>query len=539
MAKVETSKFTLSDIKGFPEQEYQKQLTIYRDQENWFAGVPLDEETMASGKPVQRYPLRINPIISTVLKHAYILFGEVANNGKPLVYPTIIVDGGNEEEKKLAKEAEDALNMVWWENSGRSLMFENGILSQIYGGCVFKASYVPWEGEELNEKTGWRQIPIRIERVNPKSFIGRPNAGDMFRLREAWIVSDIPFEEAKNWGYTGLDTTPTFVEHWTQEEHSIKINDYEISFPTPIPDFEVPFSGNPFGFVPIVYIPHVRIGRFHGINAFDHLKGVIRELNARFADFGDAVNDDSHVPVGMRNVTGSPQLKTIADGMQVIDLGSSTNITGNESEPDLFEIHKARASSSMQSLVGELIEQYRRDSFVPAVAEGEDEGSQRSALSLATNFWPLTSHVGIERVFFSSGMDVFNTYLLKMMAKKGLYGINEKHTKLRMKQSWAPMLPRDRQSEVQEWSARAQNNMTSVEHLMELMRDVDDVTEMRKQILDWIEDVAEVQAKVQSKYAPSPLGVSPSPGNTKPGKPPVKQEKTVDEKVGGGGGSEA
>jgi len=397
-------RFTLADVPGFPFETYSNQLSAYNECERWFKGYALDEQVSSSGKPTDLYPLKINPLLSTVLKHAYILFGEVTNDGKPLVQPNLIPENDSDKAAKRAADAEEALNHLWWENNGRSLMFENGILSQIYGGCVFKATYVPWEWDKYG---GWRKVPIRIERVHPKSFIGRPSAGDMFRLKEAWIVSDMPLDEARKWGYGGYDDNPTFIEYWSDKEHKAWINEDEVSFPLAKPDLgeeqqNNPFNGeNPFGLVPLVYIPHVRTGAFHGVNAFDHLKGIVKEMNLRFADFGDAVNSDSHIPMGMRNVNGSPQLKRIADGIDVVDLGSSANITGSENEPDIFELHKSRSSVAMQNLLDELIGQYRRDSFVPAVAEGEDEGSQRSALTLATRFWPLTSHAGIERIYFS------------------------------------------------------------------------------------------------------------------------------------------
>lgn len=527
--------FSLAEIEGFPLELFESQRAVYSQCDSWFKGYALDDQPTSVGASKEKYPLRINPIISTVLKHAYVLFGEVTNDGRPLVIPKLIPKEETEPARKIAQEAEDALNMLWWENNGRSLMFENGILSQIYGGCIFKATYVPWESIDQG---GWRQIPIRIERVHPRSFIGRPNAGDMFRLSEAWVVSDMPLDEARKWGYTGVSDKPTFVERWLPNKHNSWIERDEASFPLAIPDQEYnPLNGeNPFGFVPLVYIPHVRIGGFHGMNAFDHLKGIIKELNLRFADYGDAVNDDSHTPLGMRNVNGVPQQKRIANGIDVIDLGSTANITGNEQIPDIFELHKARSSVSMQNLVKELIDQYRRDSFVPAVAEGEDEGSQRSALTLATRFWPLTSHSGIERVFFSNGLDVFNTYLLRMMADKNIMELKEEHTKMRMKQSWAPMLPRDREAEVAEWAARAQNDIGSVDHLLELTRDVDDVAEERKKILKWIEDKAEAEAKVQSKYG---VGLGGGMFGNTPGKPATKPETKPSEKQGGGGGKDA
>lgn len=538
---VVTTRFTLADIPGFPYEVYSTQRSVYEECERWFRGYALEDSTNESGSPTEIYPLKINPIISTVLKHAYILFGEVTNDGRPLVQPTLVPSDDSDEAKKIAQEAEDALNHIWWENNGRSLMFENGILSQIYGGCIFKATYVPWEWDRYG---GWRKIPIRIERVHPKSFIGRPNAGDMYRLREAWVISDMPLDEARKWGYSGYDDTPTFAEYWSETEHKAYINEDEVSFPLAIPDQNLanPFNGiNYFNLVPLVYIPHIRVGGFHGMNAFDHLKGIIKELNLRFADYGDAVNDDSHVPLAMVNVNGSPQYTRIGEGLKVIDLGSSANISGGESDPNIFEVHKSRSSTSMQSLLDELIDQYRRDSFVPAVAEGEDEGSQRSALTLATRFWPLTSHAGIERVFFSNGLDVFNTYLLRMMAIKKIGEIGPQHTGMRMKQSWAPMLPRDREAEVQEWTSRAQSNITSPEHLMSLTRDIDDIAAERERILKWLRDIAKIEAEANAKAAqmypaPSPFGGGSNTGDEKRGRPAEKPEKTPTQKVGGGGG---
>lgn len=548
---LEAKKFTLSDIPNFPYDAYTNQIAQYLECERWFTGSALDVESSTStGASIELYPLKINPILSTVLKHAYILFGENVNDGRPLVIPKLVPENKSEAASKRAEEAEEALNYVWWENNGRALMFENGTISQIYGGCVFRATFVPWEWDRFG---GWRKIPIRIERVNPKAFIGRPSAGDMFRLKEGWITSDLDLEEALKWGYTGTEDRPTFAEYWSATEHKIWINDMQVEYPLANPEIEA-FTNkenasngtNPFGFVPIVYIPHIRTGGFYGINAFDHLKGIIKEMNLRFGDYGDAVNDDSHVPIAMRNVNGSPQVRRIADGIKILDLGNSANITGSESQPDIFEVHKTRASTSMQQLLGEIIDQYRRDSFVPAVAEGEDEGSQRSALTLATRFWPLTSHAGIERIYYGSGLDVFNSYLLKMMATKEIMGITEAHTKMRIKESWAPMLPRDREAEVQEWAQRAQNNLGSIEHLIEMTRDVDDISEERERILKWMADIKKIETDAAIKVSketprPAPFGnaeenVSKDPNNKEPGRPKVNPEKTSTEKVGGGGG---
>lgn len=484
--------FALQDIEGFPYDLYAEQLSVYEEAERWVKGLALNDQPESPGSQVDLYPMRINPLIGTVLKHAYSLFGETEDDGRPLVWPKFIPR--NEGQKALAKEAEETLNYLWWENNGRAIQLENGILSQIYGGCVLKATYVPWEDQKVSG--GWRTIPIRIERINPKGFIGYPDSGDMYRLNEAWIVREVPRIEAQKWGYTGDDLSAWMVDHWLRDRVEVFINNKPATFQGNELGGE-----NPFGIVPIVYIPHVRMGDFYGVNAIDHLKGMVKELNLRFADYGDAVNDDAHSYAAMRNVQGSPQIRPIAEGLKVIDLGSSPNISGQEPEPDLFEIRKQRAGAAMKDLVDQIIAQYRRDSFVPAVADGEDEGSQRSALTLATRFWPLTSHVGIERIFWGAGLDVFHSYVLKMMATKNISGITEAHTQMRIKEKWANMLPRDREVDVQEWVQRVSANLGSIEHLLELTGDIEDVQEERALILKWIADLEDVKAKVANKYA--------------------------------------
>ncbi len=490
----EDPSFSLQDVEGFPYDQYSKQLQMYRKAEEWFTGKALDKQAGKTGEDIDLYPLRINPLVSTVMKHAHTLFGEVEDDGRPLVRPKLIISGQGD--KEIANAAEEALFRIWWESNGRAIMQENGILSQIYGGCVFKANYVPWDE--------WRTIPIMVERINPKGFIGVPSASDMYRLSEAWIIKRISNIEARQFGFTGDDPNPWWIERWRPENYFIKIND------TPITKNGNPIGGdNPNDFVPITYIPHLRMGAFLGVNAIDHLYGMVKELNLRFADYGDAVNDDSHAALAIKNTQGAPRQVTVGT-RDVTDLGSAIGITGNEPDPDFFEVTKARASVAMKDLTAEIYRQYRRDAYVPAVADGEDEGSQRSAMTLAMRFWPLGSHITTERVFWTAALDVFQTQILKMAAQAKVGGITEAHTKFRMKQKWAPILPRDREADVQEWVQRASADLGSIEHLLELTGDIEDIDEQRKLILKWMEDKETIIAKIAKEYAPEPTFGQPS-----------------------------
>jgi hypothetical protein len=245
---------------------------------------------------------------------------------------------------------------------------------------------------------------------------------------------------------------------------------------------------------------------FYGDNAYDHLTGYVKEMNRVMGDYGDAVNDDSHPTIAIRDVQGNIQMKKVNNWLEVVDLGSAPNITGTERGPDMFEVRTPRASVSMKNLLDEVYQQYRRDAFVPAVADGEDEGSQRSSLTLNTRFWPLTSHAGMERYSWSSGMDVFQSYLLQMMSELDESGIGENHLGMRMKQKWAPMLPRDREADVNEWVTRQPTHLGSIETLLELSGDVEDPAEERERILKDIEDIATIEADAEAealqKYPP-------------------------------------
>jgi len=489
---VGVEKFDLQNLEGFPYEKYEEQWMQYTEAERWFNGSALGEQPEARNK-ADLYPLRINPIVGTVLKHTSTLFGEVEDDARPLVVPKVKYSSKNQGEKAKAIQVEHVLNDLWEENHGRAIMVENGLMSQVYGGCVFKLTYVPWEGID---KGGRRRTPIRIERINPKNFVATPDASDDYNLLEAWIVRSIALVEAKLWGYTGDESSVWYVEHWTPETYEVFID----GKPATRQGWELG-GENIWKFVPAVYIPHIRIGSFLGFNAYSHLVGMIKELNLRFGDLGDSVNDDSHPIIAVRNTGGALQVRKVNEWLEYVDLGTDPGLSSAERPPDMFEVNRARTSTAMTALIDKIEGQYDRDSFVPPVAYGEDEGSQRSSLTLATRFWPLTSHTGIERYFWTPGLNLLSQFMLRMMAIKRLNEITEEHARLRIKQKWANQLPKDRAEDINEWQVRATSNLSSIEHLIEMAGDVEDVEEEREMILKWAADLEEAKQKVIQKYA--------------------------------------
>lgn len=508
--------FSLQDIPGFPYDEFQKRETKYLEAERWFTGDALNDQPASTGAKADLYPTRINPIPATVLKHGYVLFGEVEDDGKALVTPRLIPQ--TEEQKKLATYAEEMINMIWWENNGRAIQMENAIVSQIYGGCVFKLTYVPWESAVY--QGGWRQVPIRVSRLNPKHFYGIPDADDMYRLREAWYVKNIDYREARDLGVSADENDKLlYHEHWTKNAYTVMVNN-QVARKRVGGEWLDLGGGNPFGFVPFVYIPHLRASGFWGFNVYDHLVGIVKELNLRYGDYGDAINDDAHPNIAMRNVSGSPVIQKVTAWLEAINLGNRNGLTANEGDPDMFQVGTSRASPAMADILERLYGQYERDAYIPPVAYGEDEGSQRSGQTLAIRFWPLTSHCSTERHFWTPGLDVLHMYMLRMMMVKKLNGITKDHLAMRIKERWAPLIPRDREADVQEWQLRSTSDLGSPQHLLELTGDVEDPEEEVQKMLDWKRAVAEIESEMDMKLEEIRLEAQKEMAKMRPQSPP-------------------
>lgn len=501
--EIKYAPYQVEDIPGFPHKEYKSRVSLYREWEGWYDGSKLEETVVDQGDEIELYPARINPLPGAALKHAHTLFGEMIDDGAPLLSPKFVKHGSITDD--MVTETEEVLRVVWNESAGRTTQYTNGLISQIYGGAIFKADYIPQDKK--------RTYPVKISKIHPLNFMGILYPDEEFRLSEAWYIKNVSSATARNYGVDIPDEeVGLWVEYWNAEEHSIKINGKPIrrSYAGVVKKFE---GTNAFGEVPVVYIPHERTNGLWGTSMVHPLIGLVREINARAADYGDAVSDDSHETYAMRN-SSNPKVLSIG-GKRVIDLGSNNNAVGmNSGDPDLFAFSDAKASAPMSKIVDDMYAHFRRAAYIPAVADGEDEGSQRSGMTLAFRMWPMTSHVSTERVFWTSGMNHFTKVLVRFLASKGK--VQESMAKATVRQEWLPMLPRDREAMVNEAVQRITNGLGSPQAMLRLLGDVENIEDELRLIKEWLEFKAENDAAA-SPFGGEQGGTSgPAPKNKSP-----------------------
>ena len=487
----------------FPMSEWSIQTARYMEYWRWFNGDEIEEVigTTKRGEPIYKFPLRINAIRTIARKHASVLLGEeMFESPEPLVrtrvQPKHFLENQSttEEERKESGFLQAVVNDVWRNSNGRSLQMENAVLSQFLGGCVFGVKYQPWR-DDLT-------IPLIIESVMPDFFLPVWSPNNYYSLLECWIVYRIPARIASlEWGVEIHSGYTIYVEHWTRKNYSVYLDGKPL-----VDEFGIVYENlpNDFGEVPYVYIPHLREGDFYGSSHIEDQRGLVMEFNARLADYGDAVRKTVHRVRYAINLTSTPVPRQIGENIWVIDLGRESPVHKN---PPTVKIEDPpELAQSLTDFSDKLWNQLMRESFLSNIAFGEDEGSQRSALTLSFRMWPTTAHARVERSHWTDGLNRIAYLILKIIAIKQA---DRQHARVfsalpatvpsdfsrryRFSQDWSPQIPRDREQMVNEIILRSQAGLLSPERAMEVFGDIQDIEQEKKFILDWMTKVQEIK----------------------------------------------
>lgn len=479
-----------SDIPGLPRheaQEWREKANEISEWWDWFTGAKLQERKRDRTDPTKEallYPLQINPINLSCALHSYALAGDVPDTSEPLV--AVIVDS---EDKDLAERARKLLLRVDNENHTRTSLADAFLSIQALGAIVLK---IGWDGFG----NPFRPTGLRYEYYDPRDVWCHTDGSDYWNLTEAWIRQVVTKEDAARMGVTIERETGEYIEYWDRERYWIRI-DGKIA-----KDQAGPLDrAHNWGFVPLIYVPHMRANGFHGLSLVPGGVGLTIELNSRLADIGDAMTVGVNDLTALVNVRpGFPIVKEIKGGHKYLDLGRAT--MSSDPEPKLMRPPTPELPTYSMDFVSLLIESVRISQLTPEVTFGKEEGTQRSGATLHNRFWPFLSHISSERSYWTEALNLRSRMALAILAKQKRGISLDELSELEFRQEWAPMVPLDRAQLVQELMQRWQAGAISLELLLEKFGDIPNLEEEIERITRLKdEEMARQQQLMQSEAA--------------------------------------
>lgn len=496
---------SLEKIEGFPATEFARLEKIYQELEDWYNGEELTEQQQSSEGTIDTYPTQYNPIPDAVEKHVSMLFGHFDIQDTPIVRPIAVPLTKDKAAKDTALELQKLFDTIFYENNANALFLDNGMNSQIYGGCIFKILCEPSEDLDPMHTTA-----IRISNPHPRYFVAIPSGTDFWDLQEVWIVRPVSVLEAKTLYGIVYDSSENkndnditwLVEYASKTKLRTTIDNKVVTRTIGSEKVRLDQS-NPYGVVPYIYIPHTRKGKFYGESMITGTIGLVKEMNLRLSDYGDAVSSDSHTTIVVSGQSDyrieeaqkvSPRVKAIK--IKLTGMGATGTV--KESNPDVFQLQQT-AHTSMGELVDKLMDLFAKTVHIPPVAYGTDEGSQRSSATLVLRMWPLISHAQLERVYWTVGLNRICKIIVRMLSIK-FPNKYTKFNKIKIKQDWAPYLPKDREEIINEANVRYAAKMTSFQKIQELLGDVEDPEEEYKLVMEAQKEMM----KLTKEFAPKP-----------------------------------
>jgi hypothetical protein len=512
---------------NFPAHLWTEQAQRYRAFWDWFDGTALNIERgrTESGEVLLKYPLQINPIRAFSRKFASLLFGEIPDSPallvKPVVKPRSSYFGTTPEDgaKDMADFLQAILLEVWEQSNARSIMMENATLSQFLGGCYFMTEFVQ-DREDL-------AIPVVVRLVKPDFVLPIWNPDNYYDLLESWMIFRISASMAEiNYGVKTENRSQTpwmiYAEHWTRNGMSVTLDGAPLrkvvqhQFGETTVDYGN--QPNPFGLVPFVYIPRLREGNFYGPSMVPDLEGITLEYNARMADLGDVIHSTADPKWFGRNVQGSPRMKQFDNGSWYTDLGTENPSIKNP--PDIWREDPPQFSDTMTKFTEMLWKQMMHDGALSPIMLGLDESSQRSSLSLALKMLPSTQMARAQRNHWHEGLTQIACQILDMLAiKKVVIGgrlvPRDWRKQFQITQDWQPMIPRDREQQVNENVWLTGSGVRSRRLAVELDGNAPDVDDELKEIESDMRLMADIEAAGAIKQQQAKMALqSPLPGQT-------------------------
>lgn len=483
---------------------WQQQNELYEKMWYYFSGQVFDEK-ISDRSEDKKYPLGINLFKTACFNHRAVLFGEYAD--KVLTFQS-------EEKTGAAQAAEKAVERGWSDSHRNSLLLEAGLMSPIFGGHVFRIAYDP-----VRERAFFRLI-------QPTIFFPVWNDDDYHELLEVFVQYEVDARTAALRFNVDLGDaiTANILEHWTQDYYEFTVNgkpaywDRQHAYPIAGKnDYIDPATGR--GIIPFEYFPFDRVGEFYGIPLGKDDMALVDEYNRRMGDMGDAVMDSTHQPMFLVNrPKGKKGLERI-DRVGLNDLGMPAP---GQKDPNVFSVKGSDIGPTHMAWLELVRDTARSGMFTPAVSYGEDEGSQRSALTLAFRMWPTTSKVRATRGLWNDCFRSLHHKFLIVVATRGGYNVGRERSSVEVATvpQWAVMLPRDREQLVNEIVIRKQAGIISTMRAIQLLESED--TAWIEEEMARIEADKKAEMDQQIRLAGSQMKIQAQNQGRRPGSAPSK-----------------
>jgi len=420
----------LSNVSASTKSGWEQHLAILQEYYYYISG-QVFKEKVPSNIPedaADMYPLQMNLCKMMAKAQSDSMFGEWEDQ----IFKYVVKDGADSDD--TSKKATGLLDSIMSASSANSMFWELEFMRNAFRGAPLKITptltypYIKWS-----------MPPV-------ESFMPIWDPEDENKLLEVYIVYEITRDQARlAYGYDGGGKDIVWrVEHWTKGTYVNTIDN------KPMPEFS---GANPWGFVPFTYIPRVRTTDWFGDALTDELMPIQDELNARLADVGEAINYNAHPVRWGRNLPKGFNTKNFPiDPNAMWDLGKTI---GNSPAPEVGMLEaKAAVGQGVMDYIQFIYDWGRTSSSTPAIAFGEDEGSQRSGTTLEIRMWSLVKSIRRSRSYLAEGVIRAVKMSGEILKQKGHSDISSKVIARLIDGSIVPsladVLPKDHQAIVDE-----------------------------------------------------------------------------------------
>jgi hypothetical protein len=317
----------------------------------------------------------------------------------------------------------------------------------------------------------------------------------------------------------------TVVEHWTKTTHSLYVNGEPVTveYKDKYSEFthKITYDSNnpnPFGFVPYVYIPHLREGSFYGMSPIDDIFGLLREYNWSVANAGDVLRNYAKRNRFGTDISPEARGRVIDKKLHVYDLGETDHVS--KATPKIMTEDIPSISAEIAGVPENVWRQILRDACLSPILFGEDEGTQRTGEALNVMMLPATMHSDIERAYWTTGLNILSKMVIRMMRAKlnnrriAKY-VNKNHITRERLDFWEqectithryrPAIMRERDLLVNEVVLKRQAGLVSLRLALQQLGDTDDIEGLLEEINKEIEENAKMldigEAKVEKPEA--------------------------------------